>query len=651
MARYIERHQNISDSKLASNEDRLKRLEAYLSQEVTDALSARVNLENAWRNCFTDYEGVPDVEFLDIPIEGFKKLSVTIGAIATDTIYAQAVDLIKATTPLITVRPIPKMKRDTDANDTAKAFQRFANWGAENEFGTYDVIDDLLLDDTQLGTGVLYTLYRERRAKTKTAKVLSYGPYTECIAPENVIVPGGSQAFVNKLRWIGIRNYLTVEEMNERARLNKWFAPEKAQPTPVQDMVRSRREAVGRQMEGVTVKGKHFDIYDIFLQYDLDEDGWNEDILVVYNHTGQHVLAIGFNPYDDVPVNVCRYQKRGHLFWGVGVLEMMAPYQKEATDIHNWRNINMYLANCRIWKGKYGSIPETLRIWPSKVIQMSNTDDLKSEAMVDVYPSSHVAEMMVMQLAERRVGVNEMSSPRPSQVMGSRTPGITALSLLQQANRRFVPAFDDMRNCLSGSVKQACFRYKERILAGDMRVIAHIHKVLGLEDGERVVRVLRDDEFEESVALELTASSAIINREADKQNSVMLANILSGYYDKMLQLMMVASNPQIPPEVKQVAADIAKGAYEMMERTIRTFDQVRDPVLFLVDTEAAFDSIQANQGAMQKLMGVMGQMGMGGQPGTQPGGMPGMEGCGNGGLGGLGGLLTGGAPSAEGEGG
>src|SRR6185437_6671880 len=95
-------------------------------------------------------------------------------------------------------------------------------------------------------------------------------------------------------------------------------------------------------------------------------------------------------------------------------------------------------------------------------------------------------------MAERRVGINDLSTPRPSAVLGSRTPGITALSMLQQVNRRFTPAFDAVRLACAGAVRQCLYRYQERLLAGDRESERHIRRVLGDAEGDLVISLLKD---------------------------------------------------------------------------------------------------------------------------------------------------------------
>ncbi len=184
------------------------------------------------------------------------------------------------------------------------------------------------------------------------------------------------------------------------------------------------------------------------------------------------------------------------------------------------------------------------------------------------------------------------------------------MSMMQQVNKRFTPAFDGAKEALARSLMQCMYRYQEKVLAGQKKVIQHIYNVLGAEDGSRVVALLSDQKFDENVVVELTAASASINKEADRQNAMMLVQILSGYYQRTLELVAIAADPQAPPEVKEVALRIANAAGEVIDRTIRTFDQVRDPALFLVEVDDAMESAMANapQQGLGQLLQMMGGM-------------------------------------------
>lgn len=600
MPRFVEKHK--TRQALGIPEEGMNRLKEWLFIEIEDALSARKPLEATWRECLKMYNAIPKLESRNIPIPNAPNIEVTIGAIAADTIYAQAVDLVFNTSPLATVRPKPKFKDDMETVKDAKALQRFVNHIAQDkDAGLRLAADNAILDDIQLGTGGIYVPYVVKRKKTKTAKILSEGPRFYAMPPEDIIVAGGSSGDLQNLSLVDLRFYYTQQELQTFAKVNNWNI-EFAQPLHAKDWVRSAREDLGKQRDSLTRRGTIYDCHYCHCFFDIDGDGLDEDLFVVWNHSGRHVMYINYNPMDNRPIETMVYQRQAHLFYGLGVLQMLKPFEEKISDVHNYATLNILLANSRLFIGSE-VLPETMKIWPGKYIQAPDASkDFRALEMADVYNSIWQDQMLTMQLANQRVGINEVQSGAK---IPSRTPGVTAMSFLQQVNRRFAPAFDGMKMCISGALKQACYRYQERLKSGDEGAMAYIYNVLGYEDGNRVIDVLRRESFDEHVDMELTASSASVNREADRQSAIMLTNILGQYYQRTIELIMLAVNPQTPPEVAGIARKIADSAGEIIDRTIRTFDQVRDPGTFVIDVEEELNSIEQSSGDQQALMGLM----------------------------------------------
>lgn len=605
MPRFVEKHQ--VKQVLGIPEDRLFALKEWLFIEIEDALSARKPLEANWRECLKMYNSIPRLESRNIPIPNAPNIEVTIGAIAADTIYAQAIDLIFNTSPLATVRPKPKFKGDVETVNDAKALQRFVNHIAGDPDANLRLAaDNAILDDIQLGTGGIYVPYIVKRKKTQTAKVLSEGVRFYAVPPEDIIVAGGSSGDVQNLSLVALRFYYIKQEMETLAATNNWNL-DGAQPLHAKDWVRSSRETLGKQMDSLTRRGTIYDCYLCHCFFDIDGDGLDEDLFVVWNHSGRKVVYINYNPMDSRPLETMVYQRQAHLFYGLGVLQMLKPFEEKLSDVHNYATLNILLANSRIWVGSEASMPDVMTIWPGKFIPVQDASkDFKSVEMADVYSSIWQDQILTMQLANQRVGINEVQSGAK---IPSRTPGVTAMSFLQQVNRRFTPAFDSMKMCISGALRQACYRYQERLKSGDERAMAYIYNVLGYDDGNRVIDVLRRESFDEHVDMELTASSASINREADKQSAIMLTNILGQYYQRTIELIMLAVNPQTPPEVAKIARKIADSAGEIIDRTIRTFDQIRDPGTFIINVEDELNSIEMASGDQQALIQLMSALG------------------------------------------
>jgi hypothetical protein len=186
MARYINVHTR--KKPLDISVEQRKQLEGFLTREIEDAISSRHALESTWRELMRMYEGVPKNPARNFPVENAPNIEITLGAIASDALYAAIVDLIYTTSPLVTCRGIPKMKEDREYASSVKAFQRWINWVAANESHIRAASDDALLDNVQLGTGALYIPWTEEERKTRVAKVINRGPRVWAIPIEDYLL-------------------------------------------------------------------------------------------------------------------------------------------------------------------------------------------------------------------------------------------------------------------------------------------------------------------------------------------------------------------------------------------------------------------------------------------------------------------------------
>lgn len=560
------------------SEEQLEELRTWITQDLEDAISARTQQDILWTELLRMYEGVPRKPVRDVPIPNAPNLEVPLGAIASDAIYAQALDTMFQISPVVTARPL-----DQRFVRHAKALQRFIDWGINNEWDLRQSVAHALLDNTQLGTGVYYVPWIEKRRKTPLGeRVTRNAPVIRTVPVEDFFVPGSSPQSVHDARWVAVRHWLTKPELAQRARALGWDI-EGVTTTAARDYVRNRREMFARTKDTGEADRQLFEIFDAYIHFDVDDDGISEDLLVTFDRTSRTVLRVVPNPFDrSRPFEVMQYQPRPHLFYGQGVVELLRPFQDEASEIHNQRVLNMMLANCRLWVGKEGRINESMDVWPSKVVL---TDDPKSDfiglAMADVYPSSERAEALVNAYGERRVGLNDLQQGQPGN-LGSRTPATTAISVLQAVNQRFAPAFEGMRAATAAAVRQCLYRYQERALLNDPEVDRRLRRVLGNEDAQLVLEVLRSREFDDSMSVEMTANSATINKDADRQAALQLMQTLSTYYEQVLGLAQLLAQPGVPDQILATGQKVLDAAAEALDRTIRTFDQVRDPSTFVI---------------------------------------------------------------------
>lgn len=615
--RRVETHPKGKAPKLERSPERDSRLRSWLQTELTSAFSARFRLEAVFREARRQYEGVPRIPVRTSPIPNAPNIEITVGAVATDSIYAAAIDLIYTANPLLIARPLDKRW-----TDHAKAAQRYVNWSADNEVEMRRAVDNAFLDNCQLGTAGYYIPFIENIRKTDIQKVVQRRPIMLPIAPENLIVPHTAGGNIQEERWVGLRFYYTETEVQDRARNNPAWDISKTMPTSHVDWVTEQRHQAGH----VTVSGivrKVFEFIDVYCYFDYDGDGEDEDLLVTWDRSSNSIVAVGFNPYDRRPIEAMRYQPRAHLFYGIGVMEMLQPFQEEATELHNYKVLNALLANCRMYVATQTSgITESMEVWPNKVVVVQgDIDSFKELRMSDVFPQLSAFEESAMRLAEQRCGLRgELSMLARG---GSRTPATTALSLLQQTNRRFTPAFDGMRLATAAALRQTLWRWSERVKAGDKKAREHFARVLGDADGALMVSLLEEKDFEEAVSVEFTAASATVSREADRQNAILLTNAMDNQHQQVITLLQLAQDPNTMPPVRAAALKIIAAKNEMFDRTMRLFDHVRDPETFIADVRPELEAINEQAQAENAMLGAV-VAGMLPAPMAPPAGIPGV---------------------------
>lgn len=604
MSRLVELHAEGESPQIRQSVARDRRLEEWLQYEIEQALSARHAQEEVWREAKRQYAAIPRQPYKNTPVPNAPNIEVPLGAIATDAQYASITDTLYSATPILSARP-----QDEPWVEHAKAVQRWINYVAANEFGLRDATDHTFFDCCQLGTGVFHIPFVEDIYKHKVFNVRTRGPRILPISPENFLVPGGSRGDIQRDRWVAVRHWYMPDEMRLRARFRGWDIT-RAIPVASIDWVRRHHEHLNLTDSGSNWR-ELFEVFDVYAHFDYNGDGQDLDLLIHWDRTAFKVLESRFNPYDSRPFEPCRYQIRPHLFYGLGIMEMMRPFQEEASEVHNHRVLNMMIANARVWIALQGYVPESMEIWPNKVVEVRDINAIKELKMGEVYPSSLQAEMAVTALAERRVGMEGAPTAQKPHGIGTRTPGITAMSVAQAQNRRFTPAFDQMKMAAAGAVRQGLLRQRERLLAGDRQVEEHIIEVLGDKDAALVIDLLREPNFERYVQVEFTAVGPSVNREADRQNAILQGNMMRQYYTDITGLLTqlaqaAAQAPQIAQAMMPMVKQIVDKSSEAMDRLMRTFEQLRDPQRFLLNVDDTLDALAGASQQMQQQQGLQG---------------------------------------------
>ena len=572
--------------------DKLRgKLRTELKEDHDKAISGRQYIDQTWRTCLRMYQGNP-AQNRWIPFENAPFIEVTIGAENCDSVVAQMQDLI-----FQVARPLTVRCRKAEFDKAAEVAQKYADWGVESGKWCWRPSTKTWTNDVaQMGTAVYYIPWIERVRKTDLYKITDFGPEIQCIAPENLIVPTNATN-VQTCKFATIRDKMDKYTARIRGANEGWTIDDENSVGPENDVTKDRRKLSGVNDDSANTK--ELNIGYTWGLYDVDDDGIQESVYIVWNMISGNVLKLSWYQYDCRPFVVGVYQERSHVFYGLGVLEMDASYEQEITEIRNNRVWNMMMRNMACFKGPEQAMPEVKVLYPGKYFS-TDAGDIEPMAMGEADNAPVQAEMIAMSNAKNRVGVNELNA---TSRLGGRTPGITALSALQQANRRFTTPFDNARIANAGAVMHCFYRTQEQVRAGNRKVVAQLKKILGDADAGILIDLFKrsDVELHDALDIQLTASSVSINREADRQNMVMLSTIYEKYMQMVAMLAQVKANPPFHGADKEAEA-ASKNLNKVMLRILQTFDQVSDVESYLL----TLDDVPEGQPMPPQLAEMMG---------------------------------------------
>lgn len=551
----------------------------FFQQELPEALAAHIEREARVAEWDRLYLAEPLTRRKAFPWDGAANLVIPLIASATDSILSRIVNTIFSVDPFWTVRPLHK-----DLQTVAKPTEQFMEWSRNVEFPLYVPVKRWVNEVVKYGWGWLKPrwdiqtkAYFEPTLDGAMAKpIVIRRPVVDHVLVTDIVLQAG------------IEDEEQAEFMAHRLRLTDgqlyWRQREKVYPLSDEEMeeVVNRKADVtqvhaalaGGRDYGFATKEKLNTIYEIPCDLRLPShrrEFPTVSAIITYHLESKTIMRAIYNPdyYGRRPFvkgTFVEYEGRQE---SLGICRMLSAMQEELSTVHNQQVDNATLANTRFFLGKRGAIRPGTKVWPGRFLTTQDPEkDLKAFQLGDIYPSMRALEVSIQSFAERRSGVTDYQLGRESSVLGSRATATGTLALIQEGNRRFDLNVRDMRDALSEvgkRVLQLNQQFRPRGLA---------YFIQGQEGllTEQMLD-LPQEAIERRLGVELTASTAVINREVEKQGLIALIGILNQHLQVGQQAAMVVGNPAMPPAAQEYTAKAFEGLTILMRRLVERFDQ------------------------------------------------------------------------------
>lgn len=565
----------------------------WFHKELAQTEGDRAELEEKWSDSIVQWRArVMGDGTSDVPFIGASDVEMPLTAIHTDPVYADFMQTLHIPSDFWTVTPLrPAMV------NFAKPIQEFLRVVEAKDLHMRKVNERVLMDVIILGTGIYKNFILHERKKVRdyneageiedVAK-LDFKTKIEHVPLQDFFIPAYSYDIdpdePGGAPWVSHRFDLTKGQFKLKSESETPFLPaydkkaaEKVEAWVTSILGEDRVEQTSRQEDQYTpFEDFKVTLHEVWARFDIDGDGIEEDIVVTWHQDSMTILRATHNPFlhGKRPFEAARYLP-AFGFYGMGAAELDEWAQLASSRLLNSAIDNAFLANTVMLGVPMGAnISPDEPIYPGKIWPLGPNERISEIKMGQPYQGVNQLINSFMQWSEMRTGVSEL---RQGNITGlpSRTPASTVMSVLNEGSKRFDMILGNMRE---GPLKNLGVRTLQNIIQiskDDPRYIALAMEALGPEDGQKVAEILSGPvhRVEALFGVSVTATSSQVNREVEKQNTMLLAQTMGQLYPQLLQyaqlLAQTSGDPQMVASVAQAAFN---GIVELQRRLLESYD-------------------------------------------------------------------------------
>lgn len=587
------------------SKEKLDALSIWLEQWIDDLTSDQSDKQRQWSDQEEAYRAMSDYSTTGKPFVGASSETIPAIAMAVDPIHARLDTGIFKQDPVFQVKPLKKSFSKYNF-----ALTQWINYYQKNVVKLRRIASPRILELTKLGTCVFKTVYDRQCAKIKT-----YDPVTWNVVEKEEVRFNGPRTFgISIGDFLFPSLYQDVQDCpivveRQRTTIDKLKVAEASGKLANVDKIKGQETNYRTQLEDAHEESsshkssrryhEDIEVFEAWFDYDIDGNGLPEHLVATYHKDTRTFLQLRYNWYfhQRKPYTVIPYQLTNDSLYGIGIGEMVKPFQDALTKWHRMASDNAYLANIRMFIVKRESgIEEVPRLYAGRCFFV---DDPRSDFIPfsggDVYPSTLAERQNLFGLAEKRTGVSDYLTGRESPIIGSRATATSTLALIQEGTKRVEEVLENIRNGLAEVVENWIYIWIQYGL-GDLDDI-----VFDDDDTGRLVneffKTITAENVNGALAIDLTATDAAGNRQAMQAMQLQIIQVMMQYLEKVLaagQAMLMAK--QANPELATLIIDVTGAARQMFRDLLQKYD-ITNPDDYLPDLEKYLNGGPAPQQA------------------------------------------------------
>lgn len=555
-----------------------------------------------WRET---YMGKPKDESKSFPWPNASNLVVQVVGQSCDDLAARVLQIIWGTSPTAYFRYLAKSDDPKKASELARILEQFIDVMAfePDDLDLYRVECQGFADSAKLGTNFFKVIPEKRTevkvvefdAKTKRTKLesedLYNGPKVDTLDIETVLGDPDAPSWDKSRLKVHIR---TLKKHDLQQRGFEGFydkdkveeilkSPDRFGPTWEKQREKSKK---GVNTTQSTVLAE-WDVYECYFWWYITvkaESGKPQNVkanlIWSYHYESRTVLRQVFNfmPDNACPIIPTKLDISSKGIHGRGYAEMLDNSQQEVSTQHNQRIDARTMAITGILRSSNPNLDKNLQVYPFCIIPAAKDELEHIKPVQDIGDGGITDEELTLRLAAERAGVGPavagMGAGGPTKKGQYGSMG--TLAVMSDGNTRVNHRISDFRHAHVKILTLVTKMYGKMGTGGRA-------KLFGLDEG--LLNQALKDFLDKKIRIPIRAATASANKEVEKQNDMLLSQLLTGFHEKQIQLVQaIQTNTSIPPPVKAWMLKILESQNALMRRTLRNFGYDQ-PDLYVPDTE------------------------------------------------------------------
>lgn len=567
-------------TEIFANEDIKTALQDYLATELEEVASNAGRGTKIERNKTIDRQRLarPEDESKTFPWDNASNIEPPFALQKINTIVTKLVQAYASKDPIF------RYKADEPFTSHAEAVTRHIQKLMKSQYAVdiYNKLWPMMYDCVSYGTQFVKVPFDINRMKfNKINQEGATEVVDRIIKASPSVIPIPFEDFltraewpdIQKAPWIAVRYHKHTHEL-KRLQQQGFYSNVDAiinEQAGLDDSKEERLSQLGIDTVGAqNLQNYWYDIFECNVFWDVDGDGFDEDVIVHIEKSTKTILRAEYNelgmrdyvrlPYIDIP----------NALYAIGVGDIMIPLQDEAASLHNMRNDSMQLSTLPFMVTSNASdFGGKIELYPGKIIKTPNPrEDVIVHKFPDVGLSSISAEGLLKEYADNATGASDILSGNDAG--GYNRIGAQGTQFLAGQSNGFLDSIaSNIANQMANVGMLVLFQLVRNSEFIDYEGIPESDRLL-LEQ----VYGMNVEDIPSKFKFQATVAAIEDSKQAKQSQAINLMQMYSLFGDKMTQIMAQLDNPQLDqtPRVKEMIGTYAVGFTKLMESALGDFD-------------------------------------------------------------------------------